>query len=78
MPIDLVIDDREGAGSSSTPPAAPSKTSTAPSLDAIDQGSENSRDHQVSRTGRWLNKGGRERERERERERGGGREYGER
>ncbi|KAK3804399.1 hypothetical protein RRG08_059369 [Elysia crispata] len=46
MPIDLVIDDREGAGSSSTPPAAPSKTSTAPSLDAIDQGSENSRDHQ--------------------------------
>ncbi|GFR76795.1 homeobox protein Meis1 [Elysia marginata] len=47
MPIDLVIDDREGAGSSSTPPSAPSKTSTAPSLDALDQGSENSRDHQV-------------------------------
>ncbi|XP_059159105.1 homeobox protein Meis1-like [Physella acuta] len=47
MPIDLVIDDREGAGSSATPTSAPSKTSTTTSLDAIDQNSENSRDHQV-------------------------------
>ncbi|GFN82869.1 homeobox protein meis1 [Plakobranchus ocellatus] len=53
MPIDLVIDDREGAGSSSTPPSAPSKTSTTTSLDAIDQGSENSRDHQVSSESEW-------------------------
>ncbi|CAG5126301.1 unnamed protein product, partial [Candidula unifasciata] len=44
MPIDLVIDDRDGAGSSST---APAKTSTSTSLDNIDQHSENSRDHQV-------------------------------
>ncbi|BFZ07901.1 hypothetical protein BsWGS_10939 [Bradybaena similaris] len=46
MPIDLVIDDRESSGSTATT-SAPPKTSTSGSLDAIDQHSENSRDHQV-------------------------------
>ena len=50
MPIDLVIDDREGASTSGSTTPQGLKSATGGSLDAIDQGSENSRDNQVSAT----------------------------